>query len=320
MQDIGEVIAQLPTLHSTLWAVFNECPNRDDNEQMERFLEPEDIRHHFYEALGAYAKGLTVALGAVAFYETVSDRQIGRYKRDLVMFHNLRSAVRNRYAETIDYSDYEARVRKLMSEHIQANAVVELVPELDIFDQAQFAVELARLAGRPVAQADTIASHARRAITEKAPEDPAFYRKLSQLIDEAFQLYKQGRIDEIEYLKRMRQAEETLASGVTDNTPARLSHSRDARAYFGIISESLESRAVDLEILADMAIEFEKCIESLKVRDWVGNRDVENKMKRDLDDQLYTMNRANGWNLSDADQDVLLNGIIAVARQRDSLA
>src|SRR5579859_1175447 len=43
--DVSQVIAELPGLHSALWDVFKTCPNRNDNEAMERFLEPEDIRH-----------------------------------------------------------------------------------------------------------------------------------------------------------------------------------------------------------------------------------------------------------------------------------
>ncbi len=317
--DISGVIAELPGLHSVLWAIFADCPNRADTETMEQFLEPEDIRHSFYEALSSYAKALKIALGVVSFYEIVSDRQINVYKRDLAAFHNLRTSVRNRYAETIDYSEYEDKIRKLMNEHIQATHIVKLVENLNIFDQEQFAAELERLKGRPVAQADTIASHAKRAISERAEEDPVFYRRLSQMIDETIQLYKQGRIDEIEYLNQMRQHEETLTSGIADGTPPKLKAYRDARAYFGIMTDALESRAPAADDLADLAIEIEHAIEGQKVRDWVGNRDVENQMKLTLDDLLYKANRAHGWSLSAAEQDSILNGIIEVARRRDPL-
>ena len=82
---------------------------------------------------------------------------------------------------------------------------------------------------------------------------------------------------------------------------------------------SCESRSPDPECLADLAIAFERCIEDHKVRDWVGNRDIENRMKLALDDVFYEANRANGWKLSDAEQDAVLEGIIDVARRRDSL-
>ena len=61
--DVSQVIAELPGLHSALWAIFNDCPNRNDTETMEQFLAPEDIRHAFYEASNAYAKALKIALG-----------------------------------------------------------------------------------------------------------------------------------------------------------------------------------------------------------------------------------------------------------------
>ncbi|MCC6972493.1 MAG: type I restriction endonuclease subunit R [Anaerolineae bacterium] len=319
VNDVSAVITALPGLHAAVWDVFKTCPNPDDNEAMERFLEPEDIRHAFYEALTDFAQVLKVAFASVTYYDLVSERQTAIYKRDLAKFHNLRAAVRNRYAETIDFRDYESKIRKLMNEHIQANRIVTLVSNLDIFNQEQFAQELARLEGRPAAQGDTIASHARRAISEHNDEDPAFYRKLSQLIDETIQLYKQGRIDEIEYLRRMKETETTLANGISGTTPPRLRQFRDARAYYGVMVDLLDERTPDLDSVAELVISFEQALEALKVRDWVGNRDIENQMKLALDDLLYQANSAQGWNLTSAEQDAVLDGIIEVARRRDSL-
>ena len=38
------------------------------------------------------------------------------------------------------------------------------------------------------------------------------------------------------------------------------------------------------EALADLPIAIECCVDDKKIRDWVGNRDVENQMKARLDD------------------------------------
>jgi|GEM_PF-6833914 len=40
----------------------------------------------------------------------------------------------------------------------------------------------------------------------------------------------------------MRQHEKMLISGITGNMPTKLKNSCDARAYFGIITDSLETR------------------------------------------------------------------------------
>ena len=60
--DVSEEIAKLPQRHSDLWAIFEPVANKNDREAMERFLEPEDRRQRFYEALTDYARSLRVAL------------------------------------------------------------------------------------------------------------------------------------------------------------------------------------------------------------------------------------------------------------------
>ncbi len=117
----------------------------------------------------------------------------------------------------------------------------------------------------------------------------------------------------------MQKSESLLVSGVADTTPPRLKGYRDAPAYFGILSRILAQHAPDPDVQADLAIAFEEAIEQHKVRDWVGNRDVENKMKLALDDLLYAVTNAHAWSLSDAEQDAILGGIIDVAGRRDGL-
>jgi len=114
LTDVSALIAGLPQLHANLWAVFRPVANKKDTEQLERYLELEDIRDRFYVALREFAKGLQVALGAATFYDVVPEAQIATYKRDLAFFHNLRSSVQQRYAETIQYAAYEQKIRKLM--------------------------------------------------------------------------------------------------------------------------------------------------------------------------------------------------------------
>ena len=73
--DVSAEIAQLPQLHSELWAVFKTVPNKQDREALQQFLAPEDVRQRFYDALTAYARTLKVALSAVSFYEETPERR-----------------------------------------------------------------------------------------------------------------------------------------------------------------------------------------------------------------------------------------------------
>ncbi|MBA2680354.1 MAG: HsdR family type I site-specific deoxyribonuclease, partial [Ktedonobacteraceae bacterium] len=104
--DTAEEVRKLPLYHAALWDIFKEVTNKQDTEALERFLEPEDRRQQFYEALTAFARCLKVALSTVYFYQETPENQVNRYKVDFRFFHNLRISVRQRFAETIDYKDY----------------------------------------------------------------------------------------------------------------------------------------------------------------------------------------------------------------------
>jgi type I restriction enzyme R subunit len=325
--DVSAEIGQLPGRHSALWAIFNPVPNRQDVEALQRFLAPDDLRQEFYDALTAYAKTLGVALAAVVFHRDTPPAQVETYQRDLRFFHGLRLAVKQRYAETVDYRDYERKVSKLLDTHIRSNDVSVVTPPVNIFDVEAFDAAVARLP-TPAARADTIAHQAQRTIAERMARDPAFYQKFSALIDEAIEAYRQGRIDEAEYLRRATQALEAVRAGRDDALPAELRHYRDAPAYYGVIREPLAQyvgatvgqAGLNADALAaEMAIRCETIIEANKVRDWTQNPDVQNRMRLAMEDFLDEIERNRGLALADGDRDVILDNVIYVARQREML-
>ena len=159
--DVREEVAKLPQRHSDLWDVFKTVANKKDTEALERFLEPEDIRRQFYEALTAFARTMQVALASVDFYDDYPEARIKTYKDDLGFFHNLRASVKQRYAETIDYKDYEKKIRKLIDTHIQSPDVKPITDLVNIFDKERFAQEVEKIEG-PAAKADTIANRLKR--------------------------------------------------------------------------------------------------------------------------------------------------------------
>jgi len=324
LTDIAAEIAELPQRHSALWAVFAPVPNQQDIEALQQFLAPEDVRQRFYDALTAYAKTLKVALSAVRFHEETPADQVRRYQRDLRFFHDLRMAVRQRYAETIDYKDYELRVAKLLDTHVTSTEVMKLGEAVNIFDVEAFQVEVDKLE-TPAARADTIAYHLKRTLTETMDRDPAFYAKFSRLIQDAIDAYRQGRIDEITYLKTVTGYQQTVQQGHDDATPAKLRPYRDAGAFYGLLTEpespcaTPDCPAALPEALVELAIGFEQVVEQMRVRDWVGNPDVQRAMKREMDDLLYDTVRAHGMKLTDGEMNYLIDGVLEIAKSREGM-
>lgn len=322
--NVGDEIANLPQKHSELWAVFNPVPNKHDIEAMQQFLAPEDIRHKFYDALSAYTKLLKVALSSVIFYEQTPEKRIKTYKEDLCFFHNLRVAVKQRYAESIDYGDYEARVSKLLDSHISSSNVAVVVPQVDIFNVQAFQEEVDKL-DTPAARADTIAHRLQRTIAENIDKDPAFYERFSKMIAETIAAYREGRISEAEYLENVTEALHAVQQGHDETLPDALYDYPDAQAYYGVIQEMKESYhvgnnagdVVDDDVFVDIAINLDNLIGGKKITDWTTNLDVQSQMKSAMMDVLYQFSKAHQVPLSVDDMEVITEKVIDIARRRD---
>lgn len=88
-----------------------------------------------------------------------------------------------RYAEDVDYRDYEAQIQKMLTTYVQADEVIQVVEPVNIFEREAFEKEVDK-ARSPRAKADIIANRTKKTITEKMEEDPFFYRKFSVLLEQ----------------------------------------------------------------------------------------------------------------------------------------
>ncbi|MBN1934244.1 MAG: DUF3387 domain-containing protein [Anaerolineae bacterium] len=213
-------------------------------------------------------------------------------------------------------------MRKLLDSHIRSGEVAVIVEQVNIFDADAFEAEIAKIESI-AARADTIAHRVKRTVTESMERDPAFYERFSRLIDETIRAYREGRIGEAEYLKRAGEIMKTVQQGHDEAAPAKLRRYRDASAYYGVLYDPLAQYVVgDVqtgmdELVADVAIELERIIESKKIRDWTVNLDVQKEMRLAMEDYLWDVRKAHDLPLTLTDLDEILERVIEVARQRD---
>ena len=98
-----------------------------------------------------------------------------------------------------------------------------------------------------------------------------------------------------------------------------------APAFYRAMYDPLAQYEVDVpgttkdELLADMAIRLEQIIEERKIRDWTTNLDVQNEIKRAMDEYLYSVKGRYEIPLTDGDIDVILDRVLELAKQRDRL-
>jgi type I restriction enzyme R subunit len=281
LTNINEEVAQLPQIHSDLWRLFSSISNKKDAEGYQQLLRDEALRNKFYDQLAKYARILKLALSSIVFHKETEEKRISKYKEDLFFFMKLRAAVASRYSDKIDYKKYEGQIQKLIDTHIPTSEVVNLTELVNIFDKEAFEEEVEKVTGK-AAKADMIASRTSKHISEKMDEDPAFYKRFSQLIKETIEDYLQNRIDETIYLQRIKEAKEAVLSRTDSSIPISLENKEVARAFFGIGIEEFsiisEDKKVVLSIAEELALKADAIILELKQVDWSKSVDIPKKM------------------------------------------
>ncbi|MBL1220276.1 type I restriction endonuclease subunit R [Chryseobacterium sp. L7] len=293
--NVQDIIKDLPQAHSEVWDIFTNIKNKYDTEAYAVELRLEDKRHLFYEKLSQFLRLFKLAMSTIEFNDVKNDAVIEKYKKDAKFFIQLRIDVKRRYFDDIDYKAYEPQVQKLIDKHLTTDGeMLKITEPIDIFNKQQRDEEVEKITGK-AAKADHIASRTSKGISIKMDDDPVFYKKLSELIKDTIEQYKQSRIDETEYLNKMKAIEEKFQSGKQDDIPDILTDNRLGTAYFNYINDKLLDYLTEKERNAEIALEVQEIIlnkihEGGKpIIDWKSNKDLEKQISNDLDDYFYSL-------------------------------
>jgi len=319
LTDVSEIVKTLPQRHSELWDVFKGIKNKRDEEEFERLLAEQALRDQFYERLSTYARTLAIALSTVKFIEDTPREKIEKFKSDLQFFMNLRTSVRRRYGEAVDFKEYEKKIQKLVDTHVGAGEVEPITELVNIFDKEAFNKEVEKVNGS-ASKADLIAYRTKRTISEKWQEDPAFYKRFSEMLAEAIEAFRLRRLSDAEYLKRVTEIMQSVVNRTGDNIPPKLRQHDVAKAFYGVILETFgkrgmaETRRSELGVEASLGIDA--IIRTIKIVNWETNADVQNQMRNLIEDYLFELKRKHGVALTFEDIDAIMEQCLDIARVR----
>lgn len=318
--NVSEEIEKLPRRHTDLLNLFRDIKNKQDEEQYELKLGDDELREEFYECLRDYACSLSMALGSFKFMEQTPVHKVEKYRKDLAFFMQLRASVKRRYAEVVDFKEYEAKIQKLLDTHVATGGVQKVTSLVNVFEKEAFEKELEELEGKSIAsKADTIAHRTKKTIKERMDEDPAFYSKFSKMLEDAIEAFRQQRLLDADYLAKVTEIAESIRTRRGDDIPDKLNNYEVAQAFFGIVKEVFanhQASGIDVsELGASAALRIDEIIRNRKIVNWTNNADVQNQIRNEIEDYLHEL-ELSGLELSFDEIDVILEKSLDIARRR----
>ena len=275
------------------------CGNTEIADDLKR-TEPQRVA--FYKAVVALLRAygnLADDLVAAGY----SEAGIASIKAKMEHYVKLRELIRHASGETLDLKPYEADMRHLIDTYIEATeprpispfdniGLLDLIVKTGIADAV--AEKLASMKGNPEAVAETIENNVRSKIVEKNLTDPAYFAKMSALLDEIIQLRKKRAIEYEEYLARIAELAKKVVQpgGAAGGAHAKLNTQAKQALYNNLKDSPLLNTAKvaepappygapdhEDEQRVELAFKLHEAILNHRPDSWRGNAAKENTVK-----------------------------------------
>jgi len=215
-----------------------------------------------------------------------SNADVAHIKKEIEKNLKLREVIRQASGETLDLKAYEADMRHLIDTYIEADESRKIspfddLPLLDIILNTGIADAIKSLPeemqNNKEAVAETIENNVRSKIIKDHLNNPEFYSKMSQLLDEIIELRRQKAIEYEEYLKRIAEIAKQVGAGMSDDTPEKLD-TKGKRALYDNLDKDEE-----------LALKVDNTIKEVRPDAWRGNYPKEQIIKSALFGVLQDM-------------------------------
>lgn len=245
---------------------------------------PEDLKEREPQRTALYKS--TAAL--VRAYASIADELEGadyseadivRIKQKLKDYLDLREIIRSASNEKLDLKAYEADMRHLIDTYIEADAPRKISPFenmslLELIARTGIAHAIDNLPngvkGNKQAVAETIENNVRSKIIKEHLNDPAYYEKMSALLDEIIAARRAKAMEYEEYLKKIAELAKKVAAGQADDTPEQV-NTPARRALYNNLNQN-----------AELALKIDETVKQTRPDSWRGVHTREQVIKAAL--------------------------------------
>jgi len=218
-------------------------------------------------------------------------------KTDIDHHLKLREVIRRASGETIDLKAYEADMRHLIDTYIEADEPRKIssfddMPLLELIVKTGIARAIAEMPDGvkddKEAVAETIENNVRSKIIKDHLNDPAFYDRMSRLLDEIIKARKARAIEYEEYLEQIAELARKVQAGQADDIPAQLD-TQGKRALYNnlkvmdgltVAAEEPAAYGDQSDVTARLALQIDDAIRLHRPDGWRGVMAKENIVKQ----------------------------------------
>jgi type I restriction enzyme R subunit len=208
-----------------------------------------------------------------------SAADVSRIKKQVEHYLNARDTVRLASNENLDLKAYEADMRHLIDTYIEADeprkispfdgmSLLELIVKTGIAEA--ISSQLGGLKGNKDAIAEAIENNVRSKIIKEHLNDPAFYERMSALLDEIIANRKAKAVEYEEYLKRIAEIAQRIEMGQAHEAPPSL-NTPGKRALYNNLGQDEE-----------LTLKVDEAVKSSRPDGWRGVQPREQQIKAAL--------------------------------------
>ena len=249
------------------------------NTEIEEDLKNTEVkRNALYKAtislIRAYAN-ISAELEEAGYSETEQNE----ITKKVNFYIKLREEIRKASGEVLDLKTYEADMRHLIDNYIQADdpqqispfgdiPLIELIVKSGISDAVN---SLPRgIKGSKQAVSETIENNVRQKIIKDYLIDPAYYESMSTLLNEIIKERKSNALDYEEYLKKIAELATKVQTGTSGDIPAAIKTPAQRSLYNNLNKNE------------SLALEIHNAINIVRPDGWRGNEPKERVIKQKL--------------------------------------
>jgi len=267
-EPVAPPLGELAILH-------HFCGNTENPADLQ---EREPLRMAYYKAVAELTRAYAALANELpeAGYSATESNRITR-QRDKAL--DWRQVIRLAAGENLDLKAYEADMRYLIDAYIEADhsrkiSAFDDIGLLELIVKSGVAQAIAQQFGknasnRKAVQA-TIENNTRRTIINERANDPAFYDRMSQVLDEIIRFRKQNADAYEDYLRRVADLARQLHQRSSDTTPSALD-TPGKRALWSNLNGDL-----------DLAIRIDSTVRQVRPDGWRGVQAKEQLIKAAL--------------------------------------